>query len=119
MEYNHQNGIVNIYSHELSAYAFKKPINPTSSVPNGGFIKVPVFPVSGLDFIEYPNYEYLSYKDDLTLRLSATPYRVVFVSGMFTLEMLRSVKHLPMSFIPSYNFSSVIGGSIDTLAYGH
>ena len=104
MEYNHQNGIVNIYSHELSAYAFKKPINPTSSVPNGGFIKVPVFPVSGLDFIEYPNYECLSYKDDLTLRLSATPYRVVFVSGMFTLEMLRSVKHLPMSFIPSYNF---------------
>lgn len=104
MEYSSQSGIITVYSHEISAYAIKKPINPMNSVLNGGFDKAPHLPLSGLDFKEYPICECVIQKAGLTLRLSATPYRTVYVNGMFTVEMLRSVKHLPMGFMPSYNY---------------
>ncbi len=103
MEFNTQNGIVTVHSHEIAAYAIKKPINPTASSQDGGFVKVAPFPISGLRYKEYQSYNYVLEKKGLSLRLIAVPYRTVYTDNGVTVELTAVTKHLPSRFVPSYN----------------
>ena len=53
MTYEKSSGRVLLSALELSEYAIKKPVNPTFKSAEGGFVKVPHLPISGLDYDEF------------------------------------------------------------------
>lgn len=103
MEFNIQNDIITVHSNEIAAYAIKKPINPTVALPDGGFVKVAPFPVTGLSYKEYESYNFVLKRNDLLLRVCAVPYRTVYTDKATTVELSAVTKHLPSRFVPSYN----------------
>ena len=103
MEFNKQNGILTVNSKEISAYAFKKSINPSLASPDGGYVKVPHYPLSGLRFKEYCSYSCVVDKDSFPIRLCATPYRTIDLDGATTVELTTIVRRLPSRFVSAYN----------------
>ena len=103
MTYEKSSGRVLLNALELSEYAIKKPVNPTFKSVEGGFVKVPHLPISGLDYDEFTPLTWQGEREGQAFSLSAEADKIIYNGDRTTVEITRISKKLPGRFVTSFN----------------